>query len=372
MTATNLTTTGASPRRQRRHVDLVPGLLMIAPAIFFLLLFLIGPFFLGIAFSFTNQRLISANPTEFVGMRNYSRLLRFAVLPLEPEIDEATGQPARDEDGNLLYPRTREFTRDEEQYPQYAGMREWVSLDVGTTRYYVLAGDPTFLRSLLNILYFAVVVVPVQSGLALALALLINQKVRGVNIFRTLYFSPVVTSMVVISIVWTFIYEKNVGLMNQILGALTFGQVGPVDWLGDERLAMPSIMLMSVWQGVGFQMVLFLAGLQGIPESHYEAASIDGANAWQQFRFITIPGLRNVMIFILITITIAAFQLFTQPFVMTNGGPNDATTTVAFHMVREGFREQDIAYASTIAVVFFLLILAVSLIQRYLTRDKEA
>ncbi|NTU82008.1 MAG: sugar ABC transporter permease [Chloroflexales bacterium] len=345
---------------------------MIAPAVILLLLFLIGPFVLGIVFSFTNQRLISANPTEFVGLRNYSRLLRVAVLPLEPEIDETSGQPARDEAGNLQYPRTRQFTRDEEQYPQYAGMREWFSVDIGTTRYYLLAGDPTFLRSLVNILYFAVVVVPLQSSVGLALALLINRKLRGVNIFRTIFFSPVVTSMVVISIVWTFIYEKNVGLMNQIVGALTFGQVGPIDWLGDERFAMPSIILMSAWQGVGFQMVLFLAGLQSIPESHYEAASIDGANGWQQFRYITIPGLRNVIVFILITITIAAFQLFTQVFVMTNGGPNDATTTVAFHMVREGFREQDIAYASTIAVVFFLLILAVSMIQRYLTREKEA
>lgn len=371
MAATDLTTR-AAPRRQRQHTDLVPGLLMVAPAIIFLLLFLIGPFFLGIAFSFTNQRLISANPTEFVGLRNYSRLLRFAVLPLQPELDAATGQPVRDETGNLQYPRTREFTRDEEQYPQYAGMREWFSVDIGTTRYYLLAGDPTFLRSLLNNLYFALVVVPLQGGLGLALALLINQKVRGRNIFRTIYFSPVVTSMVVISIVWTFIYEKNVGLMNQIVNALTFGRVGPIDWLGDERFAMPSIIIMSVWQGVGFQMVLFLAGLQGIPESLYEASSIDGANAWQQFRYITIPGLRNVIVFILITITIAAFQLFTQVFVMTNGGPNDATTTVAFHMVREGFREQDIAYASTIAVVFFLLILTVSMIQRYLTRDKEA
>jgi multiple sugar transport system permease protein len=372
MTATNLSSPTPTRKATRIRTDIVPGLLMISPAIFFLLLFLIGPFFLGIGFSFTNQRLISANPTEFVGLRNYSRLLRFAVLPLEPVIDETTGQPARDADGNLEYPRTREFTRNEEQYPQYAGLREWIGLDIGTTRYVILAGDPVFLRSLLNILYFAVVVVPLQAGLGLALALLINQKLRGVNIFRTIYFSPVVTSMVVISIVWTFIYEKNVGLMNQILSAVSFGQAGPIDWLGDERFAMPSIMLMSIWQGVGFQMVLFLAGLQGIPESHYEAASIDGANTWQQFRFITVPGLRNVMIFILITITIAAFQLFTQVFVMTNGGPNDATTTVAFHMVREGFREQDIAYASTIAVVFFLMILGVSLVQRYLTRDKEA
>jgi ABC-type sugar transport system permease subunit len=129
---------------------------------------------------------------------------------------------------------------------------------------------------------------------------------------------------------------------------------------------------MSVWQGVGMQMVLFLAGLQGIQESLYEAAGIDGANGWQKFRNVTVPGLRPIFVFIVITITIAAFQLFTQVFVMTNGGPDDATTTVTFHMVRVGFREQDIAYAAAIGVIFFLFILAISLVQRYVLRNREA
>jgi multiple sugar transport system permease protein len=201
------------------------------------------------------------------------------------------------------------------------------------------------------------------------LALLVNQQLRGRNFFRTIYFSPVVTSMVVISIVWTFLYDKDNGLINQFLQL--FG-LPNVNWLGDPLTAMPAIIIMSVWQGVGFQMVLFLAGLQGIPEFLYEAASIDGANGWQKFRNITVPGLRNVTVFIIITITIAAFQLFTQVFVMTNGGPNDATTTVVFHMVRKGFREQDIAVASAIGVLFFLFILGISLFQRYILRDQEA
>jgi multiple sugar transport system permease protein len=344
---------------------------MGSPAILLLLLFLIGPFVMGIWFSFTNQRLVSANPTDFVGMRNYERLIRFSVLPLDPLIDENSGQPLRDDQGMLQYPRSREFTRDEENYPQYAGLREWFNVDIGTRRYVVLAADPAFLRSIWNNIFFSLAVVPVQMGLGLMLALLVNQKLRGVNIFRTIYFSPVVTSMVVVSIVWTFLYDKNVGLMNQFLRTFTFGSVGPIDWLGDERFAMWSIIIMSVWQGVGFQMALFLAGLQGIPEQLYEAASIDGANAWEQFRFVTLPNLRNVTIFIIITITIAAFQLFTQVFVMTNGGPGDATSTVAFHMVREGFREQDIAYGSAIGVVFFLFILIISLVQRRLLRDQE-
>jgi multiple sugar transport system permease protein len=178
--------------------------------------------------------------------------------------------------------------------------------------------------------------------------------------------------MVVISIVWTFLYDKDRGLINQFLSSITAGNIANVNWLGDPGTAMWAIIIMSVWQGVGMQMVLFLAGLQGIPEQLYEAASIDGAGSWQQFWNVTWPGLRNVTVFIFIVITIAAFQLFTQVFVMTNGGPSDATSTVTFHMIRKGFREQDIAYASAIAVIFFLFILTISLVQRYLLRDREA
>lgn len=360
-------TTSGSKRGPTR--DFVPAILMAGPAMVLMFMFLIGPFFAGIGYSFTNQRLISANPTEWVGLRNYTRLIKMSVLAVEPVVDPATGQPELDENGDPVYPRSRDYTRNEVDYPQYEGMREWFSFDAGGQRYYVLAGDPTFLRSVLNVILFAVIVIPLQMGLGLLLALLVNQQLRGRNFFRTIYFSPVVTSMVVISIVWTFLYDKDNGLINQFLQL--FG-LPNVNWLGDPLTAMPAIIIMSVWQGVGFQIVLFLAGLQGIPEFLYEAASIDGANGWQKFRNITVPGLRNVTVFIIITITIAAFQLFTQVFVMTNGGPNDATTTVVFHMVRKGFREQDIAVASAIGVLFFLFILGISLFQRYILRDQEA
>ncbi len=356
-----------APRGPTR--DFVPAILMAGPAIVLMLLFLIGPFFAGIGFSFTNQRLITANPTEFVGLRNYSRLVRMSVLPVQQEVDAATGQPAVDDEGNSVFPRSRDYTRNTEEYPQYEGLREWFSVDVGNTRYYILAADPTFLRSVINVLLFAILVIPLQMGLGLLLAVLVNQKLAGRNIFRTIYFSPVVTSMVVISIVWTFLYDKDNGLVNQFLQV--FG-LPNVNWLGNPTTAMPAIIIMSVWQGVGMQMVLFLAGLQGIPEQLYEAAGIDGANGWQKFRFITLPGLRNVTVFIIITITIAAFQLFTQVYVMTNGGPNDSTTTVVFEMVRKGFREQDIAAAAAIGVLFFLFILGISLLQRRILRDQEA
>ena len=355
---------GGGPTR-----DVVPAVLMAGPAVVLLLMFLIGPFIAGIGYSFTNQRLISANPTEWVGLRNYSRLVTMSILSVDPVIDAETGQPEVDDDGLTVYPRSRDFTRDEVNYPQYEGMREWFTFDMGAKRYYVLAGDPTFLRAVLNVLLFALIVIPLQMGLGLVLAVLVNQKLAGRNVFRTIYFSPVVTSMVVISIVWTFLYDKDNGLINQFLQV--FG-LPNVNWLGSPTTAMPAIIIMSAWQGVGMQMVLFLAGLQGIPEQLYEAAGIDGANAWEKFRFITWPGLRNVTVFIIITITIAAFQLFTQVFVMTNGGPNDATATVVFEMVRKGFREQDIAAAAAIGVLFFLFILGISMVQRYILRDQEA
>lgn len=353
--------------RQAHSSQILPALMLGGPAFLLLLLFLIGPFFAGIWYSFTDQRLISPKPAEFVGLRNYERMLKLSLLTLEPLVDTETGEYLRDETGNLAFPRSRQFTRDEENYPQYAGLREWFKVDLGERRYVVLAGDPDFYRSLRNIFMFAIVVIPLQSGLGLVLALLVNQKLAGRNFFRTIYFSPVVTSMVVISIVWTFLYDYHNGLVNQFLASFS---LGPVNWLGNPKIAMWAIIIMSVWQGVGFQMVLWLAGLQGIPEVLYEAADVDGANTWQKFRYVTLPGLRSVAIFIFITITIAAFQLFTQVFVMTNGGPNQATTTVIFHMVRKGWREQDIAYAAMISVTFFLLILGINMVQRFLLREE--
>ena len=356
--------------RPRENRDIIPALLLGGPAFLLLLIFLIGPFFAGISYSFTDQRLISPNPTQFVGLRNYSRMLSIAVLPLDPLTNSSTGQPQRDASGAVQYPRSRDYTRDETTYPQYFGLTEWFNLDIAGKRYTLLAGDPSFFRSLTNNILFALVVIPLQSAIGLLLALLVNLNLRGRNFFRTMFFAPVVTSMVVVSIVWRFLYDYNNGMINSFLSTITLGAAQPINWLGDPNTAMIAIIIMSVWQGAGMQMMLFLAGLQGVPDHLYEAASIDGANAWEKFRYVTWPGLRNTTVFIIITITIAAFQLFTQVFVMTNGGPSDSTTTVTFMMVRTGFREQNIAYASAIAVTFFLIILAINLIQRRVLREE--
>ncbi len=279
------------------------ALLMLLPAAVLILVFLIVPILLTFGLAFTNARLISPQPARFIGFDNFVRLF---------------------------------------------------------------ASD-TFWASLRNTVIFAVVIVPVQSAIALGLAILINQKVRGINFFRTIYFLPVVTSIVVVSILWLFLYQPN-GLINATLAKI--GIQGP-DWLGNPQTALFAIIVLSIWQAVGFHMVIWLSGLQTIPAELYEAAEIDGANTWQKFAHVTWPGLRQTRTFILITITIAAFALFAQVNIMTDGGPLDATTTLVYQAVRAGFQQQQTGYAASISLVFFVLVLIVTIIQRILTRDKE-
>lgn len=297
------------PRRKApaaRSRESLIGMAMASPVIVLLCVFFVVPVALAFGLAFTNARLISPRPAEFVGVDNFLTLYR----------------------------------------------------------------DSVFWASLRNTVYFAAVVVPVQAGLALVLALLVNAKVRGRNFFRTVYFLPVVSSMVVISLLWRFIYHPD-GLLNRLIEAVSFGHWHGTDWLGNTSTAMPAIMVMSVWQGAGFHMIIWLAGLQTIPAEQYEAAALDGASGWKLFRLITWPSLLATRTFVLITITIAALSLFTQISVMTQGGPLDSTTTVVFMAVRAGYQQQATGYAAAVSLVFFVLVLAVSGIQRFLTREKD-
>jgi multiple sugar transport system permease protein len=180
-----------------------------------------------------------------------------------------------------------------------------------------------------------------------------------------------VVSIVVVSLLWRFIYDGSSGLLNNLLGALTFGAFPKVDWLGNPSTALGAIIAMSIWQAVGFHMVIWLSGLQTISPSLYEAAAIEGSSKWQVFRYVTWPGLRNTAVLILIVITMQAFALFSQIDVMTAGGPLDSTSTVVYQAVRAGYGQQQTAYASAISLVFFVLVLTISLVQRFLTRDKD-
>lgn len=283
--------------------------ILSGPALSLLIVFLIAPFIIAFALSFTNQRLIPHLnlPTQLVGLRNFRRLLL----------------------------------------------------------------DANFHRALLNNFIFTAMVVPIQTSFALLLAIMLNQKLRFINFFRAIYFSPVVITMVVVSIVWTFLYNPGEGFINEFLSVISGGLLGPYGWLNDTRLALLSIALLSIWQGVGFQMVIYLAGLQGIPDELYEAGQVDGANVWQQFWYITIPQLRNTTIFVVTCTIILAFKLFTQVWVMTQGGPQGATLTTIVILYKEGFLQLRVGYASAISIIFFLIVLCISMFQRIYLREKR-
>lgn len=332
------------------------ALLYGAPALIGLILFLVVPFVMAFALTFTDQRLISPEPGHFVGLRNYERLLSVSYVVQEPTGSRA-GQP--------VFQRVRDLTNADIHLHDY---RPIAAFRMGSRRISLLAQDPAFLRALFNTIAFALMVVPLQCIAALCLALLVNAGLRGQTVFRTIYFSPVVMSMVVVSILWTFIFDRDYGLLNKMLALVTFGTSPHIDWLGNPFTAMPAIALMSAWQGAGFQMLIFLAGLQGISQELYDAARIDGATAWQRFWNVTMPGLRQTITFVLIVTTIASLGLFTQVDVMTQGGPQDATATVMFHAIQRGVREENIAYGSTVAVVYFALIAGLILIQQGLRR----
>jgi multiple sugar transport system permease protein len=176
---------------------------------------------------------------------------------------------------------------------------------------------------------------------------------------------------VVIAVVWTFLYNPDNGLINEFIKTISFGHLGPYQWLNDPHLALSAIMIMSIWQGVGFQMIIYLAGLQGIPETLYEVAQIDGAGRWQQFISITVPQLRNTSIFVIIATTILAFKLFSQVQIMTQGGPENATVTTVYYIVNQGFSNLRVGYASAIAVIFFLIVLVIALLQLVLIPEER-
>lgn len=282
---------------------------MAAPAMSGLALFIALPFALAVVISITNLRLGSPLPAQFIGLEQYRRI----------------------------------FT------------------------------DEVFLRALINNSIFALVVVPLQTGLALGLALLLNRGLRGMVVFRTLFFMPVVFPMSLVSVVWILIYQPGpTGMMNAVLGVITFGHWETVDFLHDPFWALPAIMLTSIWQGVGFQMVVMLAGLQSIPEQLYEAARVDGAGRWSRFYHVTLPQMRNTVIFVVLVTSILAFRLFDQVQIMTRGGPDDATATVIFESVRAAFERQQAGRGAAMTVVFFFIVLVITwCLRRLMKQERE-
>lgn len=237
---------------------------------------------------------------------------------------------------------------------------------IGFENYRHLLTDPLFFRALTNTFYFVVLGAPLSILASLFFALLINQRmVSGQGLFRTVFFLPVVTTLVAVAVVWRYLYHPRSGLLNYVLSLLG---IEPIDWLGDPDWAMPSLIIMAVWKNFGFNMVIFIAGLKSIPRRLYEAAEVDGAGAFDQFRSITLPLLAPTFVFVVIVTLIGYFQLFAEPYVMTQGGPSGRTLSIALLMFEEGFRWWNLGYAAAISFVLFLLILSGTFLQMLVRR----
>ena len=242
---------------------------------------------------------------------------------------------------------------------------------VGLQNFAGLLHDSVFWKALANTFYFVLVGGPLSVAVSLGAAMLLNGRlVRLKGLFRTVFFAPVVTTMVAVAVVWRYLYHPRFGLLNQILALLGLPDV---NWLGDPRWAMPAIILMAVWKNFGYNMIIFVAGLQGIPTTLYEAARVDGAGPWQQFRRITVPALRPMLMFVGIITMIGYFQIFTEPYVLTGGtgGPLNATLSLVMYMYKQGFRWWNIGFAAAVALVLFLIILAGTLLQMRLQRERQ-
>lgn len=276
----------------------------LGPALLLLLLFLIIPAIMSVYYAFTDYYLLTPDTRKFVGLDNFINLFK----------------------------------------------------------------DTIFLKSLANTLKFVVWVIPLQIGAALGLALLLNKQRKANIFFKVAYFSPVVMSLVVISVLWLYLLNPNEGIINNVL---TYFGVSAQPFLTSPKQAMFTIVFVSAWQGAGFQMLIFLAGLQNIPGDIYEAAQLDGMNKWQRFIYITLPLLKPTSIFIFITTLIGAFKLLVQPMVMTQGGPVNSTMTVVYYIYQTGFTDRMVGYASSIALLFGTIIGLVTLAQRKLVKEED-
>ncbi|HHT91548.1 MAG: sugar ABC transporter permease [Bacillota bacterium] len=249
----------------------------------------------------------------------------------------------------------------------YLSMFEWDLISpmrfVGWQNYARIFGSSDFYIAVRNTLYFVLVQLPLDFGISLGVAMLLNQKIRGLSFYRTVFFTPVITSTVAVSAVWMWLYDPFDGLFNYLLELVN---LSPIGWLNDPKWAMFSVILMTVWKGLGYNVVIFLAGLQNIDSSLYEAASIDGANSWQQFRRITLPQLSPTMYFVLIMGVINSFKVFTQIDVMTpGGGPLKSTMVIVYLIYMRAFNSFRFGEASALSVLLFLFVLSLTLLQRF-------
>ena len=241
---------------------------------------------------------------------------------------------------------------------------------VGLGNYGQVLSNPLFWKALGNTFFYVIVGGPLSVFASLAAALLVSSRLaRFQGFFRSVFFVPVVTTLVAVSIVWRYLYHPQYGLIDGMLRAVG---IAPIDWLGDPQWAMPAIILLAVWKNFGYNMLIFVAGLQSIPDDLYEAARLDGAGAWHQFVHITVPGLGPTFVFVGVMTMLGHFQLFSEPYVMTQGGPLKSTLSVVLLMYEEGFRWWRMGLAAAIAFVLFVIMLIGTMIQMRLQRSRPA
>lgn len=246
-------------------------------------------------------------------------------------------------------------------YSLLGGYRGFIGLD----HYARVLEDPTFWKSLTVTAQFVVMKVPIEIALALALALFLQRESIGTGIVRSAIMAPLVTSIIVVSIIWAMMYHSEQGLFQSILNAVG---IPKQTFLSNENRALPAVTVMMIWKDVGFSMIILMAGLKGIPNTFYEAALVDGANRWQAFRNVTVPLLKPVLMFLVVSQTIFSFQIFVPVYQMTRGGPLDSTKAIVFYIYQQGFLFQDMGYASALSMVTLAILLVVSIGQMRLLR----
>jgi len=239
---------------------------------------------------------------------------------------------------------------------------------MGTDNYKNLLSDEEFWNTVKNSFVFIGWSVPLSMIAGLLLALLINKDIKGKGVFRTIFFSPVVTSLVAAGLIWVWLLNADYGIVNTLLNKMGFA---PIPWLTDEKFAMKSVIMMTVWKDAGYNMILFLAGLNSINTSYYEAAEIDGATKWQQFKEITWPLLMPTTLFVLVIRTIFSFRTFEQIFAMTKGGPTGSTTVFVYYIYEKAFNNFELGYASAAAMILLVIVLSLTFIQFKLTKKKD-
>ena len=279
--------------------------LFCTPAVVLALVFIILPFAMSVVYSFTNKQLIPkvGMETAFVGLKNY--------------------------------------------------------IEIFTSKVTVLSFKNTFL--------YALIVVPSVLVIGTVLAVFVNQKIKGVQVFRLIYFSPQVVTMTVVAVIWAFIFSSNSsGLLNSFLGLL---HIAPQKWLQDQHLALPSLAIMYICKNIGMKIFIIITGMQYISEELYEATEIDGCTTFEKFIYITVPGLKNTLVYVLVSVIINSLKVFTQVYVLTNGGPSNATTTVVFQLYKAGFVNGQVGYSSAIAVTFFMLVMVISILQNKFAKE---